>query len=133
MQYILPAPPFISLSIGHVSGGHLPLIGNPKKLQKMGESKHNQDINKQLAFFRHETTTATYQEDIPPLITKKWLCIRFGLMRPGGTIYYRGLYEKVLTASVIAAMNSTEDEIRSARLRVFNREQTLKLIEILGL
>lgn len=99
----------------------------------MGESKQNQDVSHPLGIFRTETTTTTYQEHIPPLISKKWLCIRFGLMLPGGTINYRGLYKKVLTASVIAGMNSTQEEIRNAKLRVFDREQTLKLIEILGL
>lgn len=100
----------------------------------MGESKQNQEVNGWPAMFRQETTATTYHtEEVPMLISKKWLCIRFGLMRPGGTIYYRGLYEKVLTASVIAGMNCTEQEIRNARLRVFDREQTLKLIELLGL
>lgn len=99
----------------------------------MGESKQNQDINRSLGIFRTESSHNTYHEQVPPLISKKWLCIRFGLMCPSGAIYYRGLYEKVLTASVIAGMNCTEQEIRNARLRVFDREQTLKLIELLGL
>lgn len=100
----------------------------------MGESNQNQQITGYPSIFRMETTETTYRaEEVPMLISKKWLCIRFGLMRPDGTIYYRGLYEKVLTASVIAGMNCTEQEIRNARIRVFDRQQTLRLIELLGL
>lgn len=83
-----------------------------------------------LAYWRHETNATPPP---PALITKKWLCIHFGLMRSGGSIYYEGLYKKVLTPEVIERMGCTPEEIRDSRLRTFNRLQTLKLIEILGL
>lgn len=82
-----------------------------------------------------ETTTPTNPAtfDVPQLITKKYLCIRFGLMQPSGSISYKRLYDKVLTASVIAGLNCTEQEIRNCRVKTFTREQSMKLIELLGL
>lgn len=78
-------------------------------------------------------STTTTTEAPPGLITKKWLCARFGLIRQDGSVYYHGLYSKVLTPEVIEQMGCTIEQIRDTRLRTFNRVQTLKLIEILGL
>ncbi len=85
-----------------------------------------------LGIWQIESSTGP-SEAPPPLISKKWLAIRFGLMQRSGYIYYKGLYTKVLTPEVIAAMNCTTEEIKDSRLRVFTRQQTLQLIEILGL
>lgn len=69
----------------------------------------------------------------PPLIDKKWLCKRFNLILPSGYINYKRLYDMVLTAEVIAALGATTDEIRNISFKTFNRQQTLILIDVLGL
>jgi hypothetical protein len=69
---------------------------------------------------------------VPTLITKKWLCIRFGFFR-NGRCNYTSLYCKVLTASVIEKLGMQPDEIRRKGLKGFDRERTILLIQILDL
>lgn len=101
----------------------------------MGESNRNQGFSNPPSLFHIETTVPTNpaQSAVPELITKKYLAARFGLIHPSGRITYKRLYEKVLTPSVIAALNCTEQEIRNCRVKTFTRQQTLVLIQILGL
>ncbi len=101
----------------------------------MEESKHNQAINHQLAIWRHEVTTPADRgaDPPPPLITKKWLACRFGLMHESGNIDYKKMYRKVLTPEVIRELGSTVEEIRCKNLRTFTRQQTNILIRILEL
>lgn len=54
-------------------------------------------------------------------------------MTPTGRINYAGLYQRVLTPEVIQKMGETPASIRRQSLRVFSREQTVRIIEILGL
>lgn len=78
---------------------------------------------------------STYQApaDAPPLISKKWLACRFNLMSPAGSVDYKGLYRKVLTPDVIQEMGLTIEQVRRSDVRTFDRQQTIKLIEILSL
>ena len=99
----------------------------------MEDIKHYQDINLPMAIWRSEIASRTDQEPPPPLISKKWLCYRFDLVQPCGRPNYSQLYSKVLTGSVIAAMNATPDQIRRVSVRTFTREQTVVLIRLLGL
>ena len=69
---------------------------------------------------------------VPALITKKWLCIRFGFFR-NGRCNYTSLYCKVLTASVIEKLGMQPDEVRRKGLKGFDRERTILLIQILDL
>lgn len=69
----------------------------------------------------------------PPLISKKWLCDRFRLRLPCGTINYKALYRKVLTPEVIAALGAAPEEIRSRNVKTFTRQQTIILIKVLDL
>lgn len=101
----------------------------------MGESNRNQALNNPHAIWHIETAAPTIpaHSDVPELITKKYLAARFGLIHPSGSIAYKRLYDKVLTPAVIAALNCTEQEIRNCRVKTFTRQQTLVLIQILGL
>ncbi len=69
----------------------------------------------------------------PPLICKKWLCTRFDLVYPSGRVNVRALYSKVLTPTVIQALGMSETEIRSPRIKMFDRQQTVILIKLLDL
>lgn len=72
--------------------------------------------------------------DPPPLITKKWLCVRLDLVQfPGGRPKYKALYSKVLTPEVLSALRVTENEVRRVGFKTFSREQTVALIRILDL
>ena len=75
---------------------------------------------------------ATQNITVPQLITKKWLCIRFGFFR-NGRCNYTSLYCKVLTASVIEKLGMQPDEVRRKGLKGFDRERTILLIQILDL
>lgn len=75
---------------------------------------------------------ATQNITVPQLITKKWLCIRFGFFR-NGRCNYTSLYCKVLTPSVIEKLGMQPDEVRRKGLKGFDRERTILLIQILDL
>ncbi len=132
---IIPAPPYISLYIGHRSDALRSPFVHWKKCKKMEDNNRNQPVTSPLGYWRQETTPHTdpAYEAPPPLITKKWLACRFNLMHDSGNIDYKKMYRKVLTPEVIQAMGSTVAEIRSNRLRTFTRQQTNILIKLLEL
>lgn len=69
---------------------------------------------------------------VPQLITKKWLCVRFGFYR-NGRCNYNSLYCKVLTPSVIEKLGMEPGEVKRKGLKGFDRERTILLIQILDL
>ena len=75
--------------------------------------------------------SVTYQ--IPPLLSKKWLCIHFGLTCPGGKPNTIGLYSKVLTPDVLQLAGLTQQEVRRREVRTFDRTTSRLLIQALGL
>lgn len=75
---------------------------------------------------------ATQNITVPQLITKKWLCVRFGFYR-NGRCNYTSLYCKVLTPSVIEKLGMEQAEVRRKGLKGFDRERTILLIQILDL
>ena len=97
----------------------------------MGETQHPERITPQTQQHPHAGHSVTYQ--VPPLISKKWLCVHFGLTCPGGKPNTSGLYSKVLTADVLAAVGLTEDEVRRRDVRTFDRTTSRRLIDALGL
>lgn len=77
--------------------------------------------------------TTFHAPSVPMLISKKWLCVHFDLVYPGGRVNTRALYSKVLTPAVIRSMGMSVMEMRSAALKTFDRQQTIKLIKLLDL
>lgn len=71
--------------------------------------------------------------NVPPLITKKWLCCHFGLITPKGQLQYRALYRKVLTADVVKACGLKMDEVRRQDLKTFDAVTSANLKRILML
>lgn len=84
-----------------------------------------------LTIINHEQF-ATKNITVPQLITKKWLCVRFGFYR-NGRCNYTSLYCKVLTPSVIEKLGMEQAEVRRKGLKGFDRERTILLIQILDL
>ena len=104
----------------------------------MGENKESQyvrllrDLN-QMGAFQTTIQTGSEHDPPPPLISKKWLCYRFGLVQPCGRPIYPALYTKVLTPAVIEAMGATVEQVRNRDVKTFTRQQTMVLINVLGL
>jgi hypothetical protein len=100
----------------------------------MAESIDRQPFNTAPSLWHVETRLDTDQAPAPPpLITKKWLCVRFDLVQPSGRIYYERLYDYILTPEIIDCLGCTIDEIRNKSMKTFTRAQTLVLIDKLGL
>lgn len=108
-----------------------------KICEKMGQPNNFQDFTPWHQIWRMEQpadTNRTPSDDPPPpLICKKWLCHRFGLINARGLPVYKRLYTQVLTLEVIQAIGSTPEEIRLPGMKTFTRVQTVALIKILGL
>lgn len=77
--------------------------------------------------------TQSPTDQVPPLLTKKWLCIHFGLTSQAGKPNTHGLYSKVLTADVLHAAGLTERDVRRRDVRTFDRTTSRRLVEALGL
>jgi hypothetical protein len=101
----------------------------------MGEGEQYQLLNELKDRVSPWATLTTDHEPriVPMLITKKWLCVHFDLVYPGGRVNIRALYSKVLTPAVIRSMGMSEAEIRSPCLKTFDRQQTVLLIKLLDL
>lgn len=69
-------------------------------------------------------------EDIPALISKKWLCCHFGLMS-GGRPMYQTMYTKVLTQEVIEAAGMKVEDVRRRGMHVFNAIQSAAIRRVL--
>lgn len=109
-----------------------------KICEKMGQPNNIQDFRPWNQIWREERTPDTNRtpladDEPPPLICKKWLCHRFGLINARGLPVYKRLYTQVLTLDVIQAIGSTPEAIRLPGMKTFNRVQTVALIKILGL
>lgn len=83
------------------------------------------------------TKTATAQknservgEEIPRLLTKKFLCCYFGLFS-GSRPVYSTLYSKVLTNDVLEKAGMTQEQIRKRGFRFFDAQQSERLRAIL--
>ena len=99
----------------------------------MGQDKENQPFA-----FTNSAPNAIWQSrtvhtpaPLPLLISKKWLCIHFNLIGPGGKANTEALYSKVLTREVLTAAGLTETEVRRREVRTFDRTTTLRLSEAL--
>lgn len=66
-------------------------------------------------------------EEIPPIITKKWLYGRFNISPTNKS----QLYTLVLTDNVLQAIDLTVSQVRTCAFRSFNAVQSRKLAEIL--
>lgn len=99
----------------------------------MGKDSQDQLFTKARPGYWVQEQNTIHHEPAPPLICKKWLCIRFDLVYPSGRVNVRALYSKVLTPAVIQGLGMSESEIRSNRLKMFDRQQTVLLIRLLDL
>lgn len=89
--------------------------------------------NSYQAVFRQFSDSFMSDTKCPPLISKKYLCIRMELVMPGGQCNYQALYRQVLTDAVLAACGLTPQQVRQRNVKTFNREQSVKLKEVLAL
>lgn len=71
-------------------------------------------------------------EGIPALISKKWLCSRFGLFS-GSTPAYQQLYKKVLTPEVLEAAGLEIENVRKISVRTFDAVTSDKIKRALSL
>lgn len=78
-------------------------------------------------------STGQPRTEVPPLITKKWLCCHFGLITPRGRLLYRALYRKVLTEEVVLAVGLSIAQVRRQDLRTFDAVTSAKLKSVLML
>ena len=97
----------------------------------MGETQHPERITPQTP--QHLRAGHSVTDQVPPLISKKWLCVHFGLTCPGGKANTSGLYSKVLTPDVLESIGLTEKEVRRQEVRTFDRTTSRLLIQALGL
>lgn len=101
---------------------------------KMGKDAQTQLISALTDRQRDNNQFITFHAPtVPMLITKKWLCVHFDLVYPGGRVNSRALYSKVLTPAVIRSMGMSVEEMRSTALKTFDRQQTIQLIKLLDL
>lgn len=77
--------------------------------------------------------TTPQAPEVPLLLTKKYLCDRFGFLMPSGTRNYPGLYRKVLTPSVLDKLGVDAEVVRQKSFKTFDREQSILLTKILNL
>ena len=82
------------------------------------------------AFFAKKDTN---HAPAPPIISKKWLLVRYGYQQPSGRMNYRVLYSRILTARVLAALDLTEQEVRCRGFKDFDAERSALLKNILQL
>jgi hypothetical protein len=90
----------------------------------------------------NQSVKTTYPENIeiphsgtnqtPYLITKKWLCVRFGCYNSSGCNYKR-LYTCVLTDDVLLKIGLTPDLCKSKSFKTFTAVQSNLLKNILSL
>lgn len=97
----------------------------------MGETIVNQQPGSSSNIRTSKAPPAT--DHVPPLIDKKWLCHRFGLVLGSGLPNYPRLYTSVLTPDVLEALDIKPAEIHCRQFKTFNRVQTCALIRILEL
>lgn len=69
---------------------------------------------------------APYQYILPKTLTKKQLCLCFGLDHPGGHLDYRSLKLQYFTDKALAELEITEAEYH--RIRKFDALKTKRII-----
>lgn len=102
----------------------------------MSEIKRNQsftDVPGSSAATWQTRTVQTPPAPLPLLISKKWLCIHFGLIGPAGKANTEALYRKVLTPDVLQAVGLSEAVVRCRTVRTFDRTTSIRIIAALGL
>ena len=71
--------------------------------------------------------------EVPPIISKKWLCAHFECQYPSGRFNYGRMYRLVLTPGVLAYVGLDADTVRSAGFREFDAVASLRLKTVLQL
>ncbi len=100
----------------------------------MGQSIDNELIElvraNPMAFVQKSTI---YAPEVPPIISKKWLLVRYGYQQPSGRMNYKVLYSRILTSRVLDALGLTEEEVRCRGFKDFDAERSALLKNILQL
>ena len=86
--------------------------------------------NNPTGFFQKITP---HEPDVPLIISKKWLCVHYGLQSSDGRMNYARLYRLVLNPRVISAIGMTEAEIRRKEVKEFDAVTSRLLKNVLGL
>lgn len=82
-------------------------------------------------YLQHTTHAADTAPPLPRLITKKSLCVYFGLVNARGRMNYHRLYLRVLTPEVIDALGMSAEQMRHPGMKEFDAVQSATLREIL--
>lgn len=68
---------------------------------------------------------------LPALITKKALCVHYGLVSARGRVNYRRLYLRVLTPEVLQALDMKPETVRNPGMKEFDAVRSARLRQIL--
>lgn len=69
---------------------------------------------------------------MPELLTKKWLCIHFGLYSSRtNRCYYDLLYQRILTESVLMEAGISAEEVK--KVKTFTRPVSIRLKQLLAI
>lgn len=71
--------------------------------------------------------------DVPPIISKKWLCSHFECQYPSGRFNYGRMYRLVLTPDVIQLVGLEVSAVRSVHFREFDAVASHRLKIVLNL
>lgn len=86
----------------------------------------------QCVMSQNNRTEAAQAQTTNFLLTKKELCVIFGLVSPAGRCNYPRLYTHVLTPDVLIQMGVSIEVIRSPKKRMFTAVESAHLRRILN-
>lgn len=98
-----------------------------------------QSENELTEYFRSNPTgwatkvTHSAPNEVPPLISKKWLCAHFECQYPNGRFNYSRMYRLVLTDEVIRRVGLEVTEVRRSQFREFDAVVSHRLKIVLNL
>jgi hypothetical protein len=102
---------------------------------KMGQTSENQLAEQFREYPPNWATKVTHSapNEVPPIISKKWLCGRFECQYPNGRFNYSRMYRLVLTDDVIRRVGLEVLEVRRSQFREFDAVVSHRLKIVLNL
>ena len=106
---------------------------------KIGEKMGQQSENELTEYIRGNPVawaskvTHLAPSDVPPIISKKWLCSHFECQYPSGRFNYGRMYRLVLTPDVIQRVGLEVAAVRSVHFREFDAVASHRLKIVLNL
>lgn len=84
-----------------------------------------------LGYWIHTNPAPVSHSVLPALITKKALCVHYGLVSARGRVNYRRLYLRVLTPEVLQALDMKPETVRNPGMKEFDAVRSARLRQIL--